>query len=349
MDQRTMTMHKTLHPRDDIDRNEEGRGLTNIEDSVDVSIHWLKDYIEKHEGELITATRNDTDNTKIKRMSITRKQKWEEKQLHGHFKRLISSISHKKIWTWLRKGNLKRETEFFLIAAQNNAIRINHIKARIDKTQQNNKCRLCSDRDEMISHIISECSKLAQEYKSRHDWVGKVIHWELCKKFKFGHTNKWYIHNPASVLENDMHKLLWDFDIQTDYLISARRPDLIIINKKKRTCKIVNFAILADHRVKLKKSQKKVKYLELAQELKKLWNMKVTIIPIMIGAFGTELLKGLEDLEIRGQVETIQTTTLLKTDRILGRVLDNWGDLLSPKLQWKTISWPWCEKLSRSK
>ena len=42
------------------------------------------------------------------------------------------------------------------------------------------------------------------------------------------------MHDPAPVLENDTHKFLWDFDIQTDHLISARRPDLIIINKKKR-------------------------------------------------------------------------------------------------------------------
>ena len=55
--------------------------------------------------------------------------------------------------------------------------------------QQNSKCRLCGDRDETINHIISECSILAQkEYKARHDWVGKVIHWEMCKKFKFDHT-----------------------------------------------------------------------------------------------------------------------------------------------------------------
>ena len=43
--------------------------------------------------------------------------------------------------------------------------------------------------------------------KTRHDWVGKVIHWEMCKKFKFDHTNKWYMHNPVPVRENDMHKL----------------------------------------------------------------------------------------------------------------------------------------------
>ena len=57
------------------------------------------------------------------------------------------------------------------------------------------------DRDETIDHIISKCSKLTEkDYKTRHDWVGKAIHWESCKKFKFDYTNKWYMHNPTSVL-----------------------------------------------------------------------------------------------------------------------------------------------------
>ena len=84
MDQRTrklMTMHKALHPRDDVDRlyvsrKEGGRGLASIEDSVDSSIQWLEDNIEKHEWGLILAIRNDTDNTIDDRMTITRKQKW---------------------------------------------------------------------------------------------------------------------------------------------------------------------------------------------------------------------------------------------------------------------------------
>ena len=240
--------------------------------------------------------------------------------------------SRDKTWKRLRKGNFKRETESLQIAAQNNAIRTNHIKARIDKTQQNSKCRLCGDRDETVHHIISECSKLAQkEYKTRHDWIGKVIHWEVCKTLEFDHINKWYMHNPAPVLENNTHKLLCDFDIQTDHLISARRPDLIIINKKKRTYKIVDFAILADHRIKLKEYEKKDKYPDLARELKQLWNMQMTIIPIVIGAFGTVtkgLLKGLEDLEVGGRVETIQITALLRTAGILRRVLQTWGNLL---------------------
>ena len=91
----------------------------------------------------------------------------------------------------------------------------------------------------------------------------------------------------------------------------------------------------------MKEWGKNDKYLDLARELKKLWNIKVTIVPIVIGAFGTitkRLLKGLEDLEVGWRVETIQMTALLRTARILRWVLETWGDLLSLKLEWKTIS-----------
>ena len=161
------------------------------------------------------------------------------------------------MWTWQKKVNLKRETESLLIAAQNNAIRTNHIKARIDKTQQNSKCRLYGDRDQTINYIISECSKLAEkEYETRQDLVGKVIHWELYNKFKFDHTNKWYMHNSESVLENEMHKLLWDFEIQMDHLISARRPDVVIINKKKENLQNFGLCCLGWSQSKIERKQK---------------------------------------------------------------------------------------------
>ena len=94
MDQTTrklMTMLKALHLRDDVDslyvsRKEVGRGLASIEDCVDTSMQRLEDYIEKQERRLITPIRNNTDNTVDNRMTITRKQKWEEKKLYGRFK-----------------------------------------------------------------------------------------------------------------------------------------------------------------------------------------------------------------------------------------------------------------------
>ena len=95
----------------------------------------------------------------------------------------------------------------------------------------------------------------------------------------------------------------------------------------------MDFAVPADHRVRLKENEEKNKYLDLDKELKKLWNMKITDIPIVIGALGTvikELVKELEDLEIRGWVETIGTICLLRSDRILRRDLETWETCYHP-------------------
>ena len=102
----------------------------------------------------------------------------------------------------------------------------------------------------------------------------------------------------------------------------------------------MDFASPANHGIKLKEREKRDKYLDLVIELKKLCNMKMTSIPIVIGAFcivNKVLLEGLDDLDVGGWAEIIQTAALLRTARLLRRVLETWGDLLSFKLQWKTI------------
>ena len=120
-------------------------------------------------------------------------------------------------------------------------------------------------------------------------------------KLKFDHTNKWYIQNPTSHPQNDTCKLLWDFEIQMDHLILARRPELIIINKTKERDFAKLWTLLSQlTTVKLKESEIKDEYHELGKELQKLWNMKVTFIPVVIGALVT-VIKGLiKDLEIWG-------------------------------------------------
>ena len=142
--------------RDDIYRlyvsiKEGVRALTNIEDSVDASIRRLDNNTDKSKERWILTTRNNTDKIRTNRTTITRKLKWEEKQVYGYFQWQTDEISHEKTWTWLQ-----RENESFLIAAQNNAIRTNYIKAKIDNAQQISKCRLCGDRDETINYIISK-------------------------------------------------------------------------------------------------------------------------------------------------------------------------------------------------
>ena len=87
----------------------------------------------------------------------------------------------------------------------------------------------------------------------------------------------------------------------------------------------MDFAVPAGHRVKLRKNEKRDMYQDLARKLKKRWNIKVTVIPSVIGVLGTVtkgLVQGVKDLEIIGRVKTIQTTALFRSARILRRVLE---------------------------
>ena len=76
------------------------------------------------------------------------------------------------------------------------------------------------------------------------------------------------MHNPEFVFENATHQFLWDVETQTDLFISAKQPDVVIVIKKRRTCRKVNFAMPVDHRVKAKENEKKDKNLDLARKLK---------------------------------------------------------------------------------
>ena len=88
-------------------------------------------------------------------------------------------------------------------------------KAKINGSQQSSKYSFYEERGEVVNHMISEGCKLAQkEYKTRHDWAENVTRWELRKRLKFYRSTKSYMHKPESVLENETHKNLCDFEIQ---------------------------------------------------------------------------------------------------------------------------------------
>ena len=166
------------------------------------------------------------------------------------------------------------------MAAQNQSIRTNLVKASIDKNQGDSLCRMCRKVDESIDHIVSGCSKLMQkEHKRRHDNLGKIVHWKLTRKCNSEHE-------PKSVLENKDYKILWDFRIQTDHVIEARRSDLIVVDKKERSCKIIDFAVPGDNKIEEKEKDKIEKYQALGRELQKIWNVKVKIIPLVVGSLG---------------------------------------------------------------
>ena len=112
---------------------------------------------------------------------------------------------------------------------------------------------------------------------------------------------------------------------QTDHVIEAWRPDLVIVDKKERSCKIIDFAVPGDSRTEEKKKDKIEKYQELGRELQKIWNVKVKIIPSVVGSLAAipkQFGNRLKQIGISVGTAKVQKTVLLGTARILRKVLE---------------------------
>ena len=193
--------------------------------------------------------------------------------MYGQFDREMPEEIDKYLsWKWLVQSDVKVQTEARICAAQEQALRTNYIKNKIDKILENPLCRMCGERGETMQHIICECKKLEQrEYKRRHNTVAKLVHWKLCEKYNLERKEKWY----------------WDINIQCDNVMEARRPDLILVDKKEKSCVIIDVAVPGDCRIRQKEIEKVEKYQNLKRGLKRLWSLKkVKVVPVVVGALG---------------------------------------------------------------
>ena len=331
-----LTIYRALHPQADVDRlyckrADGGRGLISIEDCVEIEVNSLYSYVPRSKEPFLKAVKEENmlgSGMPKEAIRVKRMESYKEKVLHGQYEKLTAGIRSSDSWEWLRKGTLKKETEGMLMAAQDQALRTNAIKSRIDKQDVSPVCRMCGKREESIAHVVAECEKLAQnQYKNwRHDRVGKVIHWELCRKYGFDCTEKWYDHIPEGVLENEKAKILWDFRIQTDQQLNHNRPDIVIHDKEKNETKIIDVSCPFDGRLIEREEEKREKYEDLRREVAKLWNVrKVVIIPIIIGALGTlskNFKRYVEQLEMGQMTSLLQKTCVLGTAKIIRRTLD---------------------------
>ena len=333
-----MNMYNALHPRDSVarlylPRKEGGRGLMSVEDCVELAILGLENYIQKSNERLITSARRDLEDEELgtekefkAQRKEDRKSELEANALHGQHFRQTKEFSDTESWRWLREGELKKETEGLIMAAQTQSLRTNAVKAKIDKSTSDATCRVCNQAEETVDHIVSGCSKFAQkEYKRRHDCVARALHWDLCRMYDIQTAQKWYEHQPEGVVEKENVKILWDFNIQTDNEIQARRPDIVIHDKSNKSCYIIDVAIPGDARVPQKEAEKIEKYSDLRRELQKLWKVKAKVVPIVVGALGTvskSLTGYLKEIKVSTKIQVIQKSALLGTARILRKVLE---------------------------
>jgi len=328
-----MTMRKMLHPRSNVDRlylrrDEGGRGLMAVEDCVRLEEAGLSDFLKLRGMNQETYNRFIKDNSQGEEKRLKhemRLEAWKEKPLHGQFIRRTEEMGITS-WNWLKEGKLKKETEGMILAAQDQALPTRNLQVKIYGKTGTTRCRMCDHAEETIMHLVSECEQLAQgEYKKRHDKVAMRVHWELCGTYGFNRSGQWYHHRAEGVLENDKAKLLWDVNIQTKRVISARRPDLVLVDKEKRETLLIDVAIPGDLRVKEKEMEKIEKYQDLRIELEKLWNTKCKVVPIVVGCLGSvyKVEYWLRDhLSLGAKTCTdVQTTALLGTAHILRKVL----------------------------
>ncbi|XP_074608050.1 uncharacterized protein LOC141860765 [Acropora palmata] len=148
------------------------------------------------------------------------KQKWEDKSMHGQYPKRVNEkdVDHQLTNQWLKSGGLKSETEGFIIAAQDQAIKTNYYRRNILNDGTDPMCGYaCGQYQETIDHIVAGCPELAKtEYLHRHDKAASYLHWNICKELNINVEEKWYEHEPQTVTERDNITILWDMLIQTD-------------------------------------------------------------------------------------------------------------------------------------
>jgi hypothetical protein len=328
-----LTMNRMHHPKADIDRLylprcEGGRGLIAVEFCVRSEELGLSDYLKSgriNNDGVLDMFLKDARQIELKQQyQQCRMHDWKNKPLHGQYPTRTNDLDIHS-WKWLEQGRLKKESEGLIIAAQDQAMMTRNFQKSVMKQQVENKCRMCGSRSETVFHILCECEKMAQlQYKKRHDKVAGLIHWEMCKQFGLPYAKHWYDHRAEPVLENERVKLLWDFSIRTDRVIEARRPDIVVVNKKEKETIILDVAVCGDFQVQDKEIEKMSKYQHLAIEIGRMWDTRVRVIPIVVGALGSKC-KVREWLAILGMADHIydgiQRAALLGSVSILRKVL----------------------------
>ena len=331
-----LSMYGAMHVRDSVDklycsRREGGRGLSGVCACVKAEENGLGYYV----SQTLEPVLQEVGRQKIVNVvqCIEPSDYKEAEKLKGmqnwnaEFVRDTEPVSDKeKSWGWLRNGDLKKEIEGMILAAQGQGLRINYVKFRMDHDCVSRKCRMCDDKNETMWHVIGECSKLAgTEYKRRHDNVARIIHRALCIKYGFSTAERWYEHNPGKVLESREVKILWDFSVQADHETEARKPDITVIDKTSRECHFIEITCPLDWSILERENFKVDKYQDLKREVAKLWNARPVVLPLVVGALGmvTNRLEGfIRKIGVDVSVGLLQKACLLGTTRILRRVLE---------------------------
>lgn len=327
----TMTKHKFHHPiscveRTTIPRKNGGKGLLDIRMLYYNQIKSLRNYFHTKslESPLHAAITTVDSYTPLKLSdenyhypediltNIEKERRWSQKKIHSkHYYALQEPHVDKETSNkWLTVGDIYGETEGFMFAIQDGVIPTrNYLKHVIkDPAITSDICRKCNRATENIEHITSSCQILAPvQYLKRHNDIAKIIHQELAVKYGFIQMREpYYKYTPESYLENQWSKLYYDRTQITTLYTAHNRPDIVLYDKEKRSCTLIDIAVPANVNVQKTYSEKIRKYENLAYQIKcDKHQQNVTIIPLLISCNGIvpkSLTEGLKKLELHEKI-----------------------------------------------
>ena len=176
------------------------------------------------------------------------------------------------------------------------------------------------------SNVASGCKKLAQnEYRKRHDNVALRVHWEMCRKYGIHCTDKWYDHQSLPIVENGEVRVTWDMTIYTDKVLKHNRPDITLVHKDTQDWTLIEIAVPAGQNIIRTEEEKVEKYQDLAFEIRRIHGaLKVTVIPIVIGALGSISKRAktwYDKLGVPEFIGSVQLAAILGTAHLLRKVL----------------------------
>ncbi|XP_071052122.1 uncharacterized protein [Onthophagus taurus] len=191
------------------------------------------------------------------------------------------------------------------------------------------KCRICNNKEESLDHIMAGCTMLAPtQYLDRHNSVAKILHKEIIKKYLAEHDdpNPYYQYEPRPVTENELVGVYWDRQILTDRPIQHNKPDILIYQKVENKVIMADVAVPLAANIQKTNREKISKYVQLAEEIKKMWNVEsVRILPVVIGATGEVPMKLHESLKEMGVApelyRRLQKAVVLQTCAGIRRVM----------------------------
>jgi hypothetical protein len=348
----TLTKYQCHHPKSCIERmvlprKIGGRGLLDIHLLHDRQIISLRQYFHNKasSSELIDAIcKIDHQYTPLKladsqflinSRSVSQKiQDWSAKVIHGKFYFSLNKENIDIMWSnqWLTTNTLFAESEGFMLAIQDEVIPTRNYTKYVMKLPNapEDICRRCGGKGENISHIISSCPTLANnEYLARHNNVAKILYLELLKKYNYPITqDRYYLLNPDPVVENGSSRIYFDRTLYTMNTRESNRPDITLINKIENKGYLLDIAVPLSHNLESTYNTKISKYSELAEDLKKQWNLeRVIVVPIVLSSIGLipkNLVRNIEALKIPLKtIRVMQKAVLIDTCHITRRFLNS--------------------------